>query len=174
MAVATECWILYLAHRYAESADRCRFVLDSLQPDHVAATGIGSASEFALRFLDGDASQAARDSVARIELAMQESGVLAPEQRNTEMSPALHLAMLGRTEDARRAIQEDMRHPRVRPLRVANVYAWLGEMDTAWRWLERAYEMRDPLLAEVQVRPEMAPFREDPRWPEFRQRMGFP
>lgn len=173
MAVLTESWILYLAHRYAESEARAQFVLDSLQADHPAAPGFKRVSEFTRRFLAGSAPKFVRDSAARVHLAVHERGRLAPERQNSEMSPAMRLAMLGWHDAARRALRDDMQFDAIRPLRVANVYAWLGEMDTAWTWLERAYEMRDPYLAESQVRPEMAPFRADPRWPEFRRRMGF-
>lgn len=88
------------------------------------------------------------------------------------MSPAMWLARLGWRDEARRVLAEEMKFPRIRPLRVANALAALGEMDTAWDWLERAYAEGDPNLGEAGVRPEMASFRADARWPEFAVRLG--
>jgi tetratricopeptide (TPR) repeat protein len=170
LVVSTECWILYLAHRFAEAIDRCQFVVDSIEAEHPAANGIGALNRFTLQFLEGDPSSAEVETAAREILA-----ALPPvEERSlwSEISEAQQLAQLGRADTARAIIEEEIGRPGFRPLRAANVYAALGDMDQAWMWLERAYEARDPNLAESAVRPEMAPFRDDPRWPEFARRMN--
>jgi len=168
--VSTECWILYLAHRYEQSIDRCQFVVDSIANDYPVAHAIRAASEFALRFLEGTPTEAERDSAAQEILA-----ALAPVERRmiwSEIGEPVWLAMLGRRDAALRLLEEEMPQPFFRPLRAANTYAWLDDMDEAWSWLERAYEDRDPNLAESAVRPEMKPFWDDPRWPAFKARMN--
>ena len=89
-----------------------------------------------------------------------------------EIGGPVKLAMLGRSDLARELLEEELTRPEVRPLRVANTYAWIGDMDEAWDWLERAREGRDPNLNESAVRPEMEPFRRDPRWTEFARQMN--
>ena len=173
LIVSTECWLLYLTEQYSEGIDRCRFVLDSIQPGHGAAVAIGETLEFTRRFLQQEAPTPARDSAARTVLDSWKPPATSAEVSG-EMSPALRLAQLGWTEDARRLLAEDMKFPGIRPLRVANVFAALGDMDVAWDWLGQAYEARDPNLAEIGVRPEMKPFREDPRYLEFKRRMRLP
>lgn len=87
---------------------------------------------------------------------------------------ALGLAAAKRTADADAAIRAlvEVAHDRD-PLRIAEVYAFRGENDLAFRWLEigsRAVE-RAPARLDVSVRPWMlkyspfvAPIRTDARW----------
>jgi tetratricopeptide (TPR) repeat protein/TolB-like protein/tRNA A-37 threonylcarbamoyl transferase component Bud32 len=170
MAVSTECWILYLAHRFTEATDRCQFVLDSIEANHNYAVWIGATSRFALRFLEGDLSP----TEAQEEIEAQLANLPPVDERFLfmEISEALRLAQLGASDTARAIIEEEIGRPGFRPLRAANVYAAIGDMDEAWKWLERAYKAGDPFLAESSVRPEMAPFRDDPRWAEFARRMN--
>ena len=171
LVVSTECWILYLAHRFPEGLARCEDVLERMQPDHLAALGIGELIRFTMQFMkDEEAPAAARDSAARALIAA--GWPPPPDQYNMEVSLPMRLALLGWDEEARRILAEEMKCAGIRPLRVANAYAALGDMDAAWDWLERAYAEGDPNLAEAGVRPEMAPFREDPRWPEFAVQLG--
>ncbi len=56
---------------------------------------------------------------------------------------------------------------------IAQVYAYRGEADRAFDWLDRAYRARDPGLAEVKVEPFFRGLRDDRRWAAFLKRMGF-
>jgi hypothetical protein len=68
--------------------------------------------------------------------------------------------------------------------RVALVYTALGENESAFALLEKAYDARDPLLIEIQsmdtpvgLRPppeRAATLRADPRFTDLVRRMGFP
>jgi len=55
---------------------------------------------------------------------------------------------------------------------IARAYAYRGEVDTAFEWLERAYVQRDPDLAFVKLSPELRNLRTDPRWQSFVEKMG--
>ncbi|MEN8144421.1 MAG: hypothetical protein ABFS14_05660 [Gemmatimonadota bacterium] len=171
LIVSTECWILYLAHRYSQGAERCRFVVDSVQPGHGAAVAIGQTIAFTERFLASPAPAAARDSAAQSLLAAWTPPTVRLQVRG-EMSDAMRLAQLGWDAEARRLLAADMSVDGFRPLRVANVYAALGDMEMAWQWLETAFEAGDPNLAEIKSRPEMGPFRADPRYDDFLRRMN--
>jgi hypothetical protein len=41
----------------------------------------------------------------------------------------------------------------IRPIRSLDVYAFRGEADEAFEWLERAYEQRDAGLPEIKTDP---------------------
>jgi serine/threonine-protein kinase len=50
-------------------------------------------------------------------------------------------------------------------------YAWLGEKDEAFRWLDKAYETRDEDMVHLAVDPKLAPLRSDPRFQALLRRM---
>jgi serine/threonine-protein kinase len=57
---------------------------------------------------------------------------------------------------------------------IAWVYGALGEHDRAFDYLERAYEEKDAELPLLKVDPFYDPLRDDPRFADLLQRMGFP
>jgi TolB-like protein/Tfp pilus assembly protein PilF len=62
----------------------------------------------------------------------------------------------------------------VRPSRLANVYAGLGQVDEAFEWLERAYAERDGSLAFIKTNPAYDGLRSDPRFQDLLRRMNIP
>ena len=57
---------------------------------------------------------------------------------------------------------------------VAQAYAFRGQRDEAFHWLERAFEQRDGGLAELKYDPLMRDLHADPRWAALLNRMGLP
>ena len=57
---------------------------------------------------------------------------------------------------------------------VAEVYAWRGEADSAFAWLERAYLSRDAGLSELKGDPFMRKIESDPRYLPFMKKMKLP
>jgi hypothetical protein len=55
---------------------------------------------------------------------------------------------------------------------IAEVYAYRGDKDKAFEWLERARRQRDPGLAGLRKDPLLANLRADPRWNAFLRTMG--
>ncbi len=55
---------------------------------------------------------------------------------------------------------------------IADVYAYRGEKDRAFEWLERARRQRDSGLTGVRNDPLFAHLHEDPRWNAFVHAMG--
>ena len=55
---------------------------------------------------------------------------------------------------------------------IAEVYAYRGERDQAFEWLERAYRQRDGGLLGCQVDPLLANLRPDPRFAVFLHKLG--
>jgi serine/threonine protein kinase/tetratricopeptide (TPR) repeat protein len=73
--------------------------------------------------------------------------------------------------------QSDPAGPGYSPLNVAEAYAHLGDKDAAFPWLEKAYQQRDLRLVFLSIYmagPNEAGVRSDPRYADFRRRVGFP
>jgi serine/threonine-protein kinase len=93
-----------------------------------------------------------------------------------------HLAILayvhglsGRAEEARRLladIRERVAREHASPIWVALAQIGLGEDDSAFEWLDRAFEERDGSLILVAASPEFDPLRKDPRFRSLLERMG--
>ena len=57
---------------------------------------------------------------------------------------------------------------------LAHVYSALGDLDKAFEILDQGYAVRDRHLVFVKCSPEMAPRREDPRFQQLLEKIGFP
>jgi hypothetical protein len=57
---------------------------------------------------------------------------------------------------------------------IAEVYAWRGEPDKAFEWLERAYAQNDGGLTFIKADPLMKPLQPDPRFAIFLRKLGLP
>jgi serine/threonine-protein kinase len=57
---------------------------------------------------------------------------------------------------------------------IAEIYAWRGEKDKAFEWLERAYQQRDGGLSDIKTDPPLADLRNDPRYKAFLLKMNLP
>jgi len=55
---------------------------------------------------------------------------------------------------------------------MATVYAWRGENDLAFKWLEAAFEQRDSSLANILTWREFDSLKADPRYPIFLKKLG--
>ena len=55
---------------------------------------------------------------------------------------------------------------------IAGVYAYRGEKDQAFEWLERARQQRDPGLQSTKIDPLLVNLHGDPRWQAFVHTMG--
>lgn len=57
---------------------------------------------------------------------------------------------------------------------VAEVYAFRGEIDHAFAWLEQAYDNRDSAMQWLLLDPLFASLRDDPRWEPLLDKVGLP
>jgi TolB-like protein/lipopolysaccharide biosynthesis regulator YciM len=88
----------------------------------------------------------------------------------------VHIAR-GNEGEARRVLQgliDRSQHEFVQASVPANIYAWLGEMDSAFEWLEKAYEEHDPSFRLINVDPGFDIFRSDPRFARYEERLNIP
>jgi TolB-like protein/Flp pilus assembly protein TadD len=57
---------------------------------------------------------------------------------------------------------------------IAEVYAWRGEKDLAFEWLERAYRQQDGGLTDIKIDSYVASLHSDPRYAAFLRKLNFP
>jgi tetratricopeptide (TPR) repeat protein len=60
------------------------------------------------------------------------------------------------------------------PSSVAAFYAFRGEADEAFKWLDRAYAQKDALLCGIKYRTEFDKLQNDPRYKAFLKKMNLP
>lgn len=84
-------------------------------------------------------------------------------------------ARLGRTEEAIRLLREIedlLAGGRASPIALVIIYAGLGDLDTAFGWLEKAYRARGDMVWLTTGFPGIDPLRSDPRFADLVHRMG--
>ncbi len=185
------------AGRFGESRAQIEYAaaLDPLSP--VVATLHGSPDlwagrcEAALRHID-----AALEFAPDFPLALYARALCYRDQGRLDEAIAIYrgllprlgegfvLASLANAEAAHGDAATARRHARtltrlaacvyVPPYKFAVIHAGLGEIEAAFVWLERAYEVRDERLMLLDVDTHMDPLREDPRFADLRRRVGLP
>ena len=144
------------AGRWDEAIASYRSVL-RLSPGYIGAHGLIG---FALVFKD-DAE------AALAEFEMEED----PEYR--VKGQALAYQLLGQTDRFEASLRELIeRWGEQWPSEVAHVYAFTGNADAAFEWLERAIEAKEEGLTEQYLWPFYQPIHGDPRWASFLERVG--
>ncbi len=82
---------------------------------------------------------------------------------------------LGRKQESDASLAELIREfPTGYPYQIAEVYAFRGETDKAFEWLERAYTEPDPGLREMKSEPLLNSLRKDPRYAALLKKLGLP
>jgi adenylate cyclase len=79
---------------------------------------------------------------------------------------------MGETQKAQMVLDDFLESPsKDGPFFIALVYAWRGENDEAFEWLEIAMEQRIPMLSYILINPVLARLKDDPRFPIFLEKM---
>jgi TolB-like protein/DNA-binding winged helix-turn-helix (wHTH) protein len=82
---------------------------------------------------------------------------------------------LGREQDSNAALAALIaKYHALAPYQIAQVYAYCGEADKSFEWLERAYEQRDPGLPEIKSNPLFKNLLHDPRYGDLLRKMHLP
>lgn len=82
---------------------------------------------------------------------------------------------LGNEEASRKALADLVAtQSDVAEYQIAEVYAWRGEADKAFEWLDRAYTSRDPGVCLVKADPFIVSLRSDPRYAAFLEKLKLP
>jgi TolB-like protein/DNA-binding winged helix-turn-helix (wHTH) protein/Tfp pilus assembly protein PilF len=82
---------------------------------------------------------------------------------------------LGREQDSHAALAALMaKYSAGASYQIAQVYAYRGESDKSFEWLERAYKQRDPGLPDIKTDPLFKNLQHDPRYTELLKKMHLP
>jgi tetratricopeptide (TPR) repeat protein len=90
---------------------------------------------------------------------------------------AVTYARMGRRAEAlqiARAIEDTMKHRYLPPEWVAEIFANLGETDSALVWLQHGIDARSSYVALLNSWPALDPIRHDPRFQAMVKRVGLP
>jgi tetratricopeptide (TPR) repeat protein len=82
---------------------------------------------------------------------------------------------IGREHDARALLEQAEQaaaRSYVAPFTFALGYAGLGDWNAAFEWLDRAIEVRDPLIMPIKTYPLLDPARGDPRYFDLLRKMS--
>ncbi len=153
---------LGFAHRLDESAEQLRKTLE-LDPNYEQA--IAWLEE--IRILRGNFVDAIRNF---------ESRAAKDPSFHKLCDLASGYAMAGRTADAESVLERILRlesESAGRPDRVALIYVGLKRYDTAFEWLDKAFQARTPGMTLLNA-ARWDPIRSDPRFQSILRRMGLP
>ncbi|MEQ1885353.1 MAG: protein kinase [Bryobacteraceae bacterium] len=85
------------------------------------------------------------------------------------------LARAGQRDEARRILREVEKSKEfVPPSAIAVAYLGLGDKERAIQLLQKAYDVRDPIIQYISVESHYDPLKSDPRFQEFVQKLGLP
>jgi TolB-like protein len=88
---------------------------------------------------------------------------------------ALAQHSLGHAQEAQQALDQMIaNYAQVEAFQIAETYAWRGEKDKAFAWLERAYRQHDAGLSELKYRALILKLRDDPRYTALLRKMNLP
>jgi tetratricopeptide (TPR) repeat protein len=95
-----------------------------------------------------------------------------PEPR--EVALAVVYTAMGKTLESRQALERLLRLPTALEFDVARVYAYRGELDLAFQYLERAFANRSVDLLDLKTEPLLSNVRTDARYRALLRRMNLP
>jgi TolB-like protein/DNA-binding winged helix-turn-helix (wHTH) protein/Flp pilus assembly protein TadD len=155
-------YILERARRYPEAIEQLRSVI-AMDPNNYQAHWFLGQTYAANRQFD--------EAIASSEKAVALSGRAPGALGNL----GLAYALAGRKDEANKVLNELLglnRRRYVTPAVVATVYIGLGDKDQAFIWLEKAFQERSYLMANLKVLPMLDPLRTDPRFDDLLRRIG--
>jgi len=149
---------------YTQLGDYERARIAFTRAMEVSAQNKFAAYELAiLDLLDGHPADALRAFEQEDETAFRLSGI------------AMAQYTLGNRRESDEALQQLIeRSGEDAPYEVAVAFAWRGEHNAAFEWLERAYAQHDIGLRNVKVDVQLRSLRDDPRFVTLLRKMGLP
>jgi TolB-like protein/Flp pilus assembly protein TadD len=81
---------------------------------------------------------------------------------------------LGRKAESDASLAQMLKSYSHIPFGIATIYAFRGESDQAFKWLDRAFERKDQFLHRIKFAPEFDKFHDDPRYKAFLRKMNLP
>jgi TolB-like protein len=178
--------------RFEEALTLNRRAVELDPLSNLAYYTLGQTAYYAARFPEAEAalikglelapdSSLARSTLAQVYLvqakhrqALTETERIGDPFRRL-FGEALAYHALGQKKESDAALAELIeKHHADGAFQIAGVYAYRGEADRAFEWLERAYAQRDPGCAYTKGHPLLKNLERDPRWAAFLKKMRLP
>src|SRR5262245_44516517 len=155
---------LYFSGRYDEAIEQCRKTIEMDSNFAVAHWHLGLVYQQKGMY---------EEAISELQKAITLSG------NSPLMIAALGhaYAKAGKRNEANRVLDELQKLSvvsYVSSLELAAIYAAFGETEQAFKWLEESYQERCFHLVNLNVRPEFAPLRRDPRFNNLVRRISLP
>jgi TolB-like protein len=148
----------WAAERFEESAATFERLL-AMKPDYASAQALYAQT---LLFLGRGTS------------ALAAVNQEADELHKLLILPSIYWALGRHRESDEALIQLETRYAHVAPTNIAEVHAFRGEIDSAFKWLERAYQQRDSYIANIKFDPYLRKMRADPRFSDLLRKLKLP
>ena len=122
----------------------------------------------------------AQSNLATLELLQGHADIaLAMFRQNKDTFRPYGIALaehsLGHARESQQALDELIRdYAQDSAMQIADVYAWRGDKETAFQWLERAYAQRDGGMSDLAFDPLLVSLHADPRFGALLRRIGLP
>ncbi len=113
-----------------------------------------------------------KQAIQELEIAVR----LADQSTETSAALAMAYAAAGKTKQAQGIVAELENLSRTRyvlPYNIAKIYAAAANTEKAFAWLQKAYDEGNPDLIELNSEPIFDSVRNDPRFAELMQRIGW-
>jgi len=148
--------VLHRAGRLNEATDAYRRLLELNPKDQ------GTHTQLAIIMLQqGDPEAAWRELE------------LEPEPQQQEYGRLLALPALARSDEVEERLNSFIeKNQSWGSYFIANIYAWHGDKDNAFLWLNHAYQQRAGGITQVLLEPTLAALHDDPRWDDILQKLG--
>ena len=95
-----------------------------------------------------------------------------PDEKLRSAGSAIVYFALGRRTDSEAALAQWLKGAKDFPYTTAAIYAFRGESDEAFKWLDRAFAQKDALLPFIMGDPTMKILEADPRYKAFLAKMN--
>lgn len=91
------------------------------------------------------------------------------------MKTVLVLPALGRKAEAKQRLAEFIEQNQSwAAFPISGYYTFFGDKDSAFEWLEAAYQQHSGLLSGILLNPRMKSLHDDPRWRDLLERLNLP
>lgn len=155
----------YLARRYDAAVEQLQRIIE-MDPNFMAARSV-LGSVWTQKGLHDEAMAEYQKVIDLIKGA-------AAVETSVKTIMAFTLAKAGQRSDSMKMLEAAIQSGTAPPYSVAGVYTALHDHDSAFKWLEKAYEQRDLQLVSLKVDPTLDGVRSDPRFTALMRRVGLP
>jgi len=155
----------HLAREHDKAVEELQKVLQ-MEPNFVAARSVMGSALLQKGLCD--------EALAEYEKVLELIKGAAQAEAAVKAFMAYACALCGKQSEAHALLDEITLARTASPYSIAGVHGALGDADSAFAWLDKAFEQRDVQLVSLKVDPFVDSIRQDHRFHELVNRVGLP